>query len=64
MNKGIKWAGYIVFIVLFLLVTFFGIGPVLIADGTFQERMLTLLFVIAIYFLLILAFRYWLRRTR
>mgnify|MGYP001218786580 CR=1 FL=1 len=64
MNKGIKWAGYIVFIVLFLLVTFFGIGPVLIADGTFQERMLTLLFVIVIYFLLILAFRYWLRRTR
>lgn len=64
MNKGIKWAGYIVFIVLFLLVTFFGMGPVLIADGTFQERMLTLLFVIVIYFLLILAFRYWLRRTR
>jgi len=36
----------------FLLVTFFGLGPVLMADGTFAERMLTLLIVLVLYFLL------------
>lgn len=33
----------------FLLVTFFGLGPVLLADGTFTERMLTLLVVLLLY---------------
>ena len=66
MNKKvtIKWIGNIVFILLFVLVTFFGIGPVLIADGTFQERMITLFVVLIIYALLILGFRYWIRRNR
>ena len=36
----------------FLLVTFFGLGPVLLADGTFTERMLTLLVVLLLYFFL------------
>jgi len=63
-GKGLYWIGNIVFILLFVLVTFFGIGPVLIADGTFQERMLTLSVVIIIYILLIFAFRYWIKRNR
>jgi len=63
-GKGFYWIGNIVFILLFVLVTFFGIGPVLIADGTFQERMLTLSVVIIIYILLIFAFRYWIKRNR
>ncbi|HHV45324.1 MAG TPA: hypothetical protein GXX53_00225 [Tissierellia bacterium] len=62
MNKGIKWIGYIVFIILFALVTFFGLGPVLMADGTLQERLLTLVIVIIIYIILIYALRYWLKR--
>lgn len=66
MNKKatVKWIGNIVFILLFALVTLFGLGPVLMADGTFQERMLTLLIVLVIYALLILGFRYWIRRNK
>jgi len=63
-EKIFYWIGNIVFIFLFVLVTFFGMGPVLIADGSFQERMFTLLVVIIIYVLLILAFRYWIKRNR
>jgi arginine exporter protein ArgO len=47
---------YIIFIVLYALVTFFGIGPVLMADGSMQERMLTLGIVILIYIALTFAF--------
>jgi len=66
MNKRItiKWIGNIVFILLFALVTFFGMGPVLLADGTFQERMLTLFIVLVIYAVLIFAFRFWMRKNR
>lgn len=35
--------------VLYALVTMFGLGPVLFADGTQQERMITLGVVIVIY---------------
>lgn len=63
MNRGIRWIGNIVFIILFALVTFFGIGPVLMADGTLNERLLTLTIVIIIYIILILALRYWSKRT-
>jgi len=44
---------YILIIIAFLLVTFFGLGSVLMADGQIQERMLTLLVVLALYALLI-----------
>lgn len=55
---------HIVFIFLFLLVTFFGIGPVLLADGVFSERMLTLGIVILIYIVLGFLYRYLLRKFR
>ncbi|WP_127585783.1 DUF6954 family protein [Paenibacillus koleovorans] len=41
-----------IFIVLFALVTFFGIGPVLLADGSMMERMWTLVVVVVIYLVL------------
>lgn len=44
---------YIVTAILFLLVTFFGLGPVIFADGTTGERLVTLLVVLIIYLLLI-----------
>ncbi|MBB6454703.1 hypothetical protein HNQ94_003192 [Salirhabdus euzebyi] len=47
-----KWYIYLLFFILYACVTFFGIGPVLIADGSFQERMITLSVVIIIYLLL------------
>ncbi|MFC4810468.1 DUF6954 family protein [Paenibacillus sp. GCM10023250] len=45
----------IVLFVLFACVTFFGLGPVLFADGTRQERLLTLGAVVAAYALLAIA---------
>jgi membrane protein DedA with SNARE-associated domain len=37
----------------FILVTFFGLGPVLFADGSMGERLVTLLVVVLIYLLLL-----------
>jgi hypothetical protein len=53
----LKTVLYIVLIVSFVLVTFFGLGPVFLADGSNAERMLTLAVVIIIYAILILLFR-------
>ena len=52
-----KFLLYSIFIVLYLLVTFFGIGPVLFADGSTQERMITLAIVVIIYIGLTLVLR-------
>lgn len=57
-----KWLIYAIFIVLYLGVTFFGLGPVLYADGSSQERMLTLGIVILIYVSLTVLFLKWRRR--
>lgn len=56
---------YLVFIILYLFVAFFGIGPVLMADGTMNERMLTLGVIILIYALLTVAlvkYRQWIKK--
>jgi len=42
----------IIFIILYLLVGFFGLGPVLFADGTSRERLLTLSIVVLIFIVL------------
>lgn len=47
-----KWLVYLIIIMLFLGVTFFGIGPVLLADGSLLERMMTLGVVILLYVVL------------
>lgn len=47
---------YTVFIILILLVSFFGLGPVLLADGSNLERLLTFLLVVALYILIFVAF--------
>lgn len=48
---------FIIFGLLYALVTFFGLGPVLFADGPMQERMLTLAAVILIYVVLTVSLR-------
>lgn len=53
---------YFVFGVVYLLITFFGIGPVMFADGSSTERIITLLIVIAIYVIVTLLFRWLLKR--
>jgi len=40
---------YILFAVLYALTTFFGLGPVLLADGSDRERLVTLVVVLLIY---------------
>lgn len=47
---------YSILAILTLLVTFFGLGPVLFADGTYRERMNTLLLVLACYLLIFACF--------
>ncbi|MEH6994156.1 hypothetical protein V7075_15795 [Neobacillus drentensis] len=44
------------FIILLLLVTFFGLGPVLYADGVIQERIWTAGVVVLLYALLALSY--------
>jgi hypothetical protein len=39
----------IVFVCLYLVVGFFGLGPVMFADGSMQERLITLSVVILIF---------------
>lgn len=55
---------YTLFIIAFILITFFGIGPVLLADGSSTERGITLAIVILAYVFLILAFRYVRKRIK
>lgn len=43
---------YIIIAIAFLLITFFGLGPVILADGSMSERMWTLLVVLLLYFVL------------
>ena len=49
-----KWMIRLLFLALYLAVTFFGLGPVLFADGSDTERMMTLAVVILIYIVLTL----------
>jgi len=44
-----KWVIAIIFIPIYLLITFFGMGPIFLADGPAVERLFTLLVVIIIY---------------
>lgn len=43
---------YIIISVIFILVTFFGLGPVIFADGSMGERVTTLLVVLLLYLIL------------
>ncbi|MDF2904682.1 MAG: hypothetical protein K0R34_3 [Herbinix sp.] len=53
---------YVILILLILVVTLFGLGPVIYADGTDSERMITLLVVIALY--LVILFTFYIIHTR
>lgn len=53
-----------IFICLYLLVGFFGIGPVMFADGPMQERLITLAVVILIFILLTYVFIKLLKSSR
>ncbi|PYI54223.1 DUF6954 family protein [Paenibacillus flagellatus] len=59
-----KTALVLLFVVLYALVTFFGLGPVLLADGSATERVWTLAVVIAIYAVLTALLLLLLRRRK
>lgn len=50
--KNLKPFWYVILIILFILVTFFGLGPILFADGGIGERMLTLAVVVVLYIII------------
>lgn len=52
-----KVLAYVFIAVAFILITFFGLGPVLLADGGLGERMITLAVVLGLYLVLIIIFR-------
>jgi hypothetical protein len=52
----------IVFGIAFLLVAFFGLGPVLMADGMPGERTLTLIAVLLIFAVLFVVYRWLMKR--
>lgn len=58
----VKIFAYLIFIVLLVLTTFFGLGPAIFADGSETERIYTLIIVLAIYTVLVLIFSYFRRR--
>jgi hypothetical protein len=53
----------IVFGIAFLLVAFFGLGPVLMADGMPGERTLTLIVVLGVFALLYVVYKWTMKRT-
>lgn len=59
-----RLAVWILFVILLLLVTFFGLGPVILADGTANERFATLAVVIALYVILALLLRFLTKRLK
>lgn len=59
-----RLAVWILFVILLLLVTLFGLGPVILADGTANERFATLAVVIALYVILALLLRFLTKRLK
>ncbi len=62
--KSAKVIVDILFVAVFLLITFFGIGPVLFADGSDQERLITLMVVLLIYALWFVLHMLWRRKSK
>lgn len=62
--RSVKVIVDILFMALFLLITFFGIGPVLFADGSDRERLITFLVVLLIYAVWFMLLTLWRRKSR
>ncbi|MDM5333736.1 hypothetical protein QUF56_10905 [Ureibacillus composti] len=58
-----KWLVYLIFIILYIMVTFFGLGPVLMADGSSQERFITFVVVVIIYIVITFFLVLWRRKV-
>lgn len=56
-----KW-WLVIFIPIYVLLTFFGLGPVLFADGSNSERLVTFLIVVSLYIVISCILRYVLKK--
>lgn len=54
----------IVFGIAFLLVAFFGLGPVMLADGMMGERILSLIVVLLIFAALYVLYKWSMKKSR
>ncbi|BDH61761.1 hypothetical protein MTP04_18910 [Lysinibacillus sp. PLM2] len=57
-----RWFIYVVFFVLFIGITFFGLGPVMFSDGSNQERFITFLIVLLIFVILTMLLIYMIKK--
>lgn len=53
---------HFLFSCLYVLVAFFGLGPVILADGTFGERILTAFVVLVIFAVLLFLHKYFIKK--
>jgi hypothetical protein len=61
MKKNI---GYIGLIVAFLIVSLFGLGPVIFADGSNKERIITFSIVLVLYVIIVACFEFLRRHNK
>ncbi|MBM7659584.1 cbb3-type cytochrome oxidase subunit 3 [Bacillus mesophilus] len=59
-----KWVIILTFTIIYLLITFFGLGPVLLADGSIQERVITLAVVLLLYVIITIIYRSLLKKIK
>jgi hypothetical protein len=59
-----KWVITGLFFIVYLLITFFGMGPVLLADGQMQERVITLAVVLLLYVGITIIFKIVLKKLK
>jgi hypothetical protein len=64
MMRTVKVIVDILFVSLFLLITFFGIGPLLFADGSDRERLIGSLVVFLIYGVWFIILRMWRKKSK
>lgn len=55
---------YVTISILFILVTFFGLGPVIFADGSTSERVITLIIVLLVYTLITSVVVYFIKKKK
>jgi uncharacterized membrane protein len=59
-----KWIIFALFICSYLYVTLFGVGPLLLADGSTQEKMELLALIVLAYVVLTFLFVIWLKKRK
>ncbi|WP_456275706.1 DUF6954 family protein [Bacillus sp. AK128] len=59
-----KWVIILTFTIFYLLLAFFGLGPVLFADGSMEERVITLAIILLLTVCITIIFRVILKKIK